>query len=195
MRDSGLALSSRGEFQAAAKIYEGMLPTLRTSAAKNEIGWKLALIEFVNLNHREQAAERLLHIIETIPAGAPPDSLSRLYFDNYGAMCLSLGNEKIEVDRTLAYTYFMQASSINWSGRGKSYFAMATLADADPQQAVRDAEKAYALAHQLDHDELINLHRLLIRGYRRLQQFDKAKVHFDELKRLLETEAAEKPGL
>lgn len=197
MRDSALALSSRGEFRAAGEVYEKLLPKLRTARARNEISWKLALIEFTHLDRKEYAAERLLNVIESIPLGpegTPPDSLSRLYYDNYGTMCVGLGNDNIEVDRKLAYTYFMQASSINWSGRGKSYFAMATLADADPRQAVRDAEKAYELVHQLDADEVINLHRLLVRCYRRLQQFEKAKMHFAELKRLLESEAEQQAG-
>ncbi|MDZ7267148.1 MAG: hypothetical protein ONB48_07445 [candidate division KSB1 bacterium] len=197
-RDSALAYAGRGDFPAAAKTFAGLLPRLRTSRARNEIGWRLALIEFTNLNQKEAAAERLLNIVTSIPTdvqGAPPDSLSRLYFDNYGTMCLSLGNEKIAVDRQLAYTYYLQAASFNWSGRGKSYFALATLADADPRLAVADAERAYALRHQLDAEEVINLHKLLIRGYRRLQQFDKARQHFEELQRLLAGNSGSPPGL
>lgn len=198
LRDSALAHAGRGAFSAAAKTFAELLPKLRTPRARNEIGWRLALIEFANLDQKEDAAERLLNIVTGIATdaqGAPPDSLSRLYFDNYGTMCLSLGNEKLGVDRKLAYTYYLQASSFNWSGRGKSYFALATQAEADPRQAVSHAEKAYALAHQLDAEEVINLHKLLIRGYRRLQQFDKAKQHFEELQRLLAASAAPAPGM
>ncbi|NUO81900.1 hypothetical protein HUU05_17650 [candidate division KSB1 bacterium] len=108
---------------------------------------------------------------------------------------MNLGNENRESNRKLAYTYYMQSASLNWSGRGKSYFAMATLADANPKQAVADAEKAYDLAHQLDPDEVINLHKLLIRNYRRLGEFDKAKFHFDQLARLLGAVPEAEPGL
>jgi hypothetical protein len=78
----------------------------------------------------------------------------------------------------------MQGSTINWSGRAKAYFAMATLAESDPRQVVIDAEQAYRLVHQLDPDEVINLHKLLVQNYRRLGEFDKAKRHFEALVRL-----------
>ncbi len=200
MRDSTNLLSSRGEFPKAAKIYEDMLPKLRTERARNEFGWKLALIEFSNLGRKPEAAERMLRIVKNIATDSlgmptPSDTLGQNYFDNYATMCVNLGNENTEINRKLAYTYYMQSASLSWSGRGKSYFAMATLAEANPKQAVADAEKAYQLAHQLDPDEVINLHKLLIRGYRRLGEFDKAKFHFNELARLLGASAEAAPGL
>lgn len=200
MRDSTNILSSRAEFPKAAKIYEDMIPKLRTERARHEFGWKLALIEFSNLNRKPEAAERMLRIVKNTPTDSlgvptPGDTLAQPYFDNYATMCVNLGNENRENDRKLAYTYYMQSSSLSWSGRGKSYFAMATLAEANPKQAVADAEKAYRLVHQLDPDEVINLHKLLIRGYRRLGEFDKAKFHFAELARLLGAGGETTPGL
>ncbi len=200
MRDSTAALSARGEFAKAAKIYEDLIPKLRTEPARHEFGWKLALIEFSSLNRKPEAAERMLRIVKSIPTdslGVPTrsDTLGQNYFDNFATMCVNLGNENRESDRKLAYTYYMQSASLNWSGRGKSYFAMATLAEANPKQAVADAEKAYELAHQLDPDEVINLHKLLIRNYRRLGEFDKAKFHFNELARLLGATPEAEPGL
>ena len=72
---------------------------------------------------------------------------------------------------------------------------MAALADANPKQVVADGEKAYQLTPQLDPEEVINLHKLLIRNYRRLGIFDKAKFHFDEMVRLLGANTAAQPGL
>jgi len=200
MRDSTTALSGRGQFERAAKIYEDLIPKLRTESARHEFGWKLALIEFSNLKRKPEAAERMLRIVKAVPLdslGVPTrsDTLGQTYFDNYATMCVTLGNENLEANRKLAYTYFMQSASLSWAGRGKSYFAMASLAEANPKQAVADAEKAYELAHQLDPDEVINLHKLLIRNYRRLGLFDKAKFHFDEMVRLLGVNTAPQPGL
>jgi len=156
------------------------------------------VLDFSKLDHQDEACERMLLIVEGIPreaSGLPLDKPDQVYLDTYGTMCLNLGNEKINVDRKLAYTYFMQAAMVPWSGRGKSYFAMATLAEADPQQVVRDAEQAYLLVHQLEPDEVINLHKLLIRNYRRLGEFGKAKAHFEELQRLQSGVAQASPGL
>jgi tetratricopeptide (TPR) repeat protein len=188
LHDSALVLA-RGQFTEAVKIYEKTLPVQRTSRAKNEIGWNLGVIEFSNLGAKNSAMERMLRIVQSIPtdsSGVPSnaDTLNQVYFNTFGTMCVSLGNENIQIDRQLAYTYYMQGSTINWSGRAKAYFAMATLAEADPRQAVNDAEQAYRLVDQLDPDEAINLHKLLVRNYRRLGEFDKAKRHFEALVRL-----------
>ena len=186
-RDSALALTARGDHESAAKLFEKMLPKLRTERARHEISLKLASLEYSNLSLKATAIARMLSVIESIPKdsnGAPIDRNSEVYFDSYGAMCHNLGIENTEVDRKLAYTYFMQSSSINWKSRGKSYLMMATLAQADPKQAIEDAEKALALTHHLTPDEVVSLHKMLINSYRRTRQFDKAKVHMEELRRL-----------
>lgn len=200
MRDSTAILSARGEFAKAAKIYEDMIPKLRSESARHEFGWKLALVEFSSLKRKPEAAERMLRIVKAIPTdslGVPTrsDTLAQTYFDNFATMCVNLGSENLEINRKLAYTYFLQSASLHWAGRGKSYLAMASLADASPKQVIADGEKAYQLAHQLDADEVINLHKLLIRNYRRLGLFEKAKLHFDEMVRRLGVNAAEQPGL
>lgn len=203
MRDSTAALSQRGEFSQAAKVYEHMIPKLRTLRARNEFGWKLAVIEFSSLNKKNQAMDRMLRIVQSVTtdslgvprAASRGDSLGQTYFNNFGTMCVNLGTEHRESNRKLAYTYYMQSASLNWAERGKSYLAMASLADANPRQAVADGEKAYALAHQLEPEELIILHKLLIRNYRRLGQFEKAKTHFEEMTRLLGVGSEAAPGL
>jgi len=197
-RDTAAARAARGEYASAEAVYKGMLPQLRTDRARHEISRNIAVLDFSKLDHQDEACERMLLIVEGIPreaSGLPLDKSDQVYLDTYGTMCLNLGNEKINVDRKLAYTYFMQAAMVPWSGRGKSYFAMATLAEADPQQVVRDAEQAYLLVHQLEPDEVINLHKLLIRNYRRLGEFGKAKAHFEELQRLQSGVAQASPGL
>ncbi|MGH7496825.1 MAG: hypothetical protein ACREOO_31135 [bacterium] len=198
LRDTAAARSSRGQFESASAVYQDLLPKLRSDRARFEVGRNLAILDFSQLHHKEAASERMLKIVESIPrdgSGAPVNKANQVYLDTYGTMCLHLGNEKIEVDRKLAYTYYMQSATIPWSGRGKSYFAMATLADADPKQAVQDAEQAYRLVNQLEPEEVANLHKLLIRNYRRLGEFAKAKMHFDELLRLQGAAAQAAPGL
>lgn len=198
LRDTAAARSTRGEFASASAVYQEMLPKLRTDRARFEIGRNIAILDFSQLERQEEACERMLKIVESIPhdaSGAPVEKANQTYLDTYGTMCLNMGNEKMQVDSKLAYTYFMQSAMIPWSGRGKSYFAMAALAESDPKQAVQDAEQAYKLVTQLESDEVINLHKLLVRNYRRLGEFAKAKMHFDELRRLQGSAAPAAPGL
>jgi tetratricopeptide (TPR) repeat protein len=186
MKDSANALSSRGQFEAAGKIYEDLINhTLKTQRAKNEMSWTYAAIEYKNLNRKPHAVSRLYEVIQTIPkdaAGMPVDPHYKDYFDAYGTMCYNIGIDTLRSDRRLAYTYFAQAAEIDWSGRGKSYMFMADLSRANPQLVIANGEKAVALSSQLAPDELQNLYKLLVDGYRRSGQVDKAKNYFNKLR-------------
>ena len=186
MKDSASAMTNRGDFKSAEAKYRAMLSKTRTSRAYNDVTWNLARLEYTELNKPHSAVARLLDAIKAIPkestTGAPIDSSDKVYFNTYGAMCHNLGVKELEKDRKLAYTYFMQSSSVQWKGRGKSYFYMARLATANPLKAIEDAENAYQLAYQLESKEIMNLHKLLIMGYRRTRDFKKAKFHLQKLK-------------
>jgi len=186
MRDSANALSSRARFEAAGKIYENLIKRiLKTKRARDEISWTYAAIEYKNLNRKAHAVSRLYEVIQNIPkdaAGTPRDSHYKDYFEAYGTMCYNIGIDTLRSDRRLAYTYFAQAAEIDWTGRGKSFMFMADLSRANPQLLITNGEKAVALSSQLAPDELQNLYKLLVDGYRRSGQVDKARNYFDKLR-------------
>lgn len=186
LKDSANALATRGEFDAAGKIYENLISRmLKTKRAKDEISWTYAAIEYRNLNKKASAVSRLYEVIQTIPksaTGTPFDAAYKDYFEAYGTMCYNMGVDTLRSDRRLAYSYFAQAAEIEWSGRGKSYMFMADLSRANPQLAIANGERAVALASQLAPDELQNLYKLLVDGYRRSGQVDKARNYFDKLR-------------
>jgi len=186
MKDSATALVNRGEFDKAGKIYQELIyRTLKTRQARDEMSWTYAAIEYKNLNRKASAVARLYEVIQTIPknaAGMSLDDNHKDYFDAYGAMCYNMGVDTLRSDRKLAYTYFSQAAEIEWGGRGKSYMFMADLSRANPQLLIANGEKAVALSAQLAPDELQNLYKLLVEGYRRSGQVDKAKSYFDRLR-------------
>jgi tetratricopeptide (TPR) repeat protein len=186
MKDSANALINRGQFDAAGKIYENLVSRiLKTKRAKDEMSWTYAAIEYKNLNRKANAVARLYEVIQTIPKsadGTPLDANYNDYFDAYGTMCYNMGIDTLRSDRRLSYTYFAQAAEIDWSGRGKSYMFMAELSRANPQLLITNGEKAMALASQLSPDELQSLYKLLVDGYRRSGQVDKAKNYFDKLR-------------
>ncbi|MDZ7292791.1 MAG: hypothetical protein ONB44_23740 [candidate division KSB1 bacterium] len=185
-RDSARVLSTLGNFDDAGKIYEKMLNgMLKTQHTRDEISWTYAMIEYTNLNRKASAVSRLLEVIKAMPkdeTGAPLDTIQQNYFDAYGTMCYNLGIDTLRSDRKLAYTYFSQAAEIHWKGRGKSFLRMADLSRANPTLMIANAEKALALSWQLDADELQNLYKLLVDGYRRLNQTEKAKYYFEKLR-------------
>lgn len=186
MKDSASALANRGEFDRAGKIYAELIQrTLKTKRAKDEMSWTYAAIEYKNLNRKASAVSRLYEVIQTIPknaAGTPLDPNNKDYFEAYGTMCYNMGIDTLRSDRKLAYTYFSQAAEIDWSGRGKSYMFMADLSRANPQLLIANGEKAMALSAQLAPDELQNLYKLLVDGYRRAGHVDKARNYFEKLR-------------
>jgi pentatricopeptide repeat protein len=186
MKDSASALANRGEFDRAGKIYAELIQrTLKTKRAKDEMSWTYAAIEYKNLNRKASAVSRLYEVIQTIPknaGGTPLDAGYKDYFEAYGTMCYNMGIDTLRSDRKLAYTYFSQAAEIDWSGRGKSYMFMADLSRANPQLLIANGEKAMALSAQLAPDELQNLYKLLVDGYRRAGQVDKARNYFEKLR-------------
>jgi tetratricopeptide (TPR) repeat protein len=186
MRDSANALANRGKLVEAGKIYEDLITgILKTQRTKDEVSWIYARIEFTTLNRKASAVARLYEVVQGIAkdaGGAPLDTTYTTYFDAYGTMCHNLGTDTLRSDRKLAYTYFSQSADVNWKGRGKSYLSMTELSRGNPELMVANGEKAVALADQLTPDELQALYKLLVDGYRRLRQPDKAKFYFDKVR-------------
>jgi tetratricopeptide (TPR) repeat protein len=186
MRDSANALANQGKLVEAGKIFEDLIiRTLKTQRTKDEVSWTYATIEFTTLNRKASAVARLYEVVRGIPKdadGAPIDTTYKTYFDAYGTMCHNLGTDTLRSDRKLAYTYFSQSAEINWKGRGKSYLSMTELTRGNPELMVANGEKAVALAAQLTPDELQSLYKLLVDGYRRLRQPEKARFYFDKVR-------------
>jgi hypothetical protein len=186
MRDSANALANQGKLVEAGKIYEDLITRiLKTQRTKDEVSWTYATIEFTTLNRKASAVARLYEVVRNIPKdadGVPIDTTYRTYFDAYGTMCHNLGTDTLRSDRKLAYTYFSQSAEVNWKGRGKSYLSMTELTRGNPELMVANGEKAVALAAQLTPDELQSLYKLLVDGYRRLRQPEKARFYFDKVR-------------
>jgi tetratricopeptide (TPR) repeat protein len=185
LAEQGSLTEAKKYYKRATEVQEDMLSIIKTTHARHETEWTLAYIEYTHLNRQAAAVNRLLSIVESMPKdslGAPLDSTYRNYFDTYGTMCHNLGVDEQDTDRRLAYTYFLQATTIHWQGRAKSFLALADLSSSNPKQMVEYGERALALSAQLAADELLRLHKLLVDGYRRLREVNKARYYFDKLK-------------
>jgi tetratricopeptide (TPR) repeat protein len=183
----GNTAEAKKHYKNATEVQEEMLSIIKTTHARHETEWTLAYIEYTHLSKQAAAVNRLLTLVESMPKndqGAPLDTSYRNYFDTYGTMCHNLGVDKLESDRRLAYTYFLQATTIHWQGRAKSFLSLAELSNSNPKQMVEYGEKALALSEQLATDELIRLHKFLVDGYRRLREVNKARQYFEKLRNL-----------
>jgi len=187
LAEPGKTAEARKYYKQATEVQEEMLSIIKTTHARHETEWTLAYIEYTHLNRQAAAVSRLLSIVESMPKdaqGAPVDSTYRNYFDTYGTMCHNLGVDKLESDRRLAFTYFLQATTIHWQGCAKSFLSLAELSSSNPKQMVEYGERALALSEQLAPDELLRLHKFLVDGYRRLREVNKARIYFERLRNL-----------
>ena len=185
MRDSLLAYVDRGDYAAAAVGYARLLPRLRSLQAAMEIKWRLAQLEFVHLNQKGTAVERMRNVIASLEFNslreAIPDSMYKKYVDTYGTMCYNLGLLAIEEHEPVkALSYFMQSAEMPWTYRAKAYLEISKLSSNDPRIAVKMGKMALAQRDQLEPEEIREALVIVIKGLRMQRNFDEAKIYFQE---------------
>lgn len=185
-RDSILVYIDRGQFELAARESEILLPNLRTNRARQEINWRLAILEYARLKRPDDAINRMKRIIEFYEHDttglAQQDTMLSQYKNAYGSMCYNIGSKAKDVDRDqrLALAYFMQAVSISWPGEAKAHLGIADLIRNNAQQSVDAAKMAYELRHQLSGNELCAALELIVDGLRRQRKIAEATRYFEE---------------
>ena len=186
MRDSLEAYIARGDFARAADGYKVLLKkgNLRSARARQEVKWRLANIEFSNLDMQDSAIVHMRQIMDFYrhdSSGielAQADTLYRQYTDAYGVMCYNTGLAALEIpDRERALPYFLQSLSVPWAYQGKAHLEVAKLLLNDPDRALPYAKQAYALRQQLSAGELEDTLRILVQALRRKRQFAEARKY------------------
>jgi tetratricopeptide (TPR) repeat protein len=187
-RDSLLAQVDAGKYSDAAKGFRKLLPDLRTSRARREIGWRLATIEFNQLQREEEALRTMQIVVQAHgrdSLAVLADTLYQRYIDSYGAMCFNQGQKMLAAKKfTTALTYFQQSATLNWNYRAKSYLELGRLAVNDPPRAETLAKQALKLAKQLDPREELAALELITQALKRQAKFDEAKIYFDRYRSL-----------
>lgn len=183
LRDRCLKLEANEEHKDAAKGYKRLLAMLNTPQARDEINWRLALLEFQHLDKKDDGIARLQRVVQGAPkdeTGAPVDSTYQEYFNSYGVMCHNLGLEYFKKDRKVAFIYFKQAVAVEWENKAKSYLEIAKLSRNNPRAVLENCEQALALQEQLNEPEQMQVYRLLVEASKRLGQFDRARTYYGE---------------
>ncbi len=173
------------DYPATKKIYsESLLPILWTKRTKDEINWRIALIDFVQLGNKAEGVQRLYYVVKNSAVdsltGAPLDSNYVRYFNDYGKMCFNLGNEYYQKDKLIAYIYFQQAATINYHERGKAFLRLAQISEFDPRETIELCQKTIRYADALDESEKMILYKVMHNAYRKLGDFKNARFWFDK---------------
>ncbi len=187
-RDSLLSWVDASKYGDAAKGFRKLLPDLRTSRARREIGWRLATLEFNYLQREEDA----LHTMQTVvratgsdSLAARQDSLYQKYIDGYGAMCFNQGQKMLAARKfTTALTYFNQSAQLDWNYRAKSFLELAKLAVNDPPRAETLAKESLKYSQQLEAREELAATELITQALKRQGKFDEARQYFERYRKL-----------
>lgn len=171
-------LVNQGRLEEAESRYRELLPTLRSDSARDEIDWRLGVLEYQN-GKEKQAAERLLQLVNrsaTNDDGLPTDPDYMRYFNDYGLICFNIGQSYLaERDRRNALTYFMQSSSVNWRNRGRAYLQIASILSNNVSESIRYASLAESESHALNEQDRRTLYSLLTDLHRRNGDMDEAR--------------------
>jgi tetratricopeptide (TPR) repeat protein len=197
VRDSLYRVESAGNYSTARSGYLDLLSGLSAPSAIDEIDWKIATIDYVNIGEKERGIERLKDVLDRAAARGALDmegrvkdggSLYPTYLENYGTMCFNLGIDHLnQKKRKEAFAYFLQSSQVNWPNRGSSFVELLKLARNNPGMTIEYGEKA--LENNLTPEERTFVLKQLVTAYKRKgshQDFEKARLYFNEWKTLTE---------
>jgi tetratricopeptide (TPR) repeat protein len=183
-RDSIIALERRGLLADSEFGYLRLFNTLRSAKARDEIDWRLAVLQF-ELNKHDQAADRLFRLVQRTPLdpidGMPVDTTYLRYFEDFGIVCFNLGTRYLhqERDRHTALKYYIQATQVPWSNRARSHLEVAKLLHNNLPEAIRHAEAAVTEVHRMSHEDRKELYQLMTQLYRRSGNTDLARRYFE----------------
>lgn len=181
--------------------YLQLLPQLKTKRAKDNITWRLAHIEYYNLDQVEEAGHRLydlvLHAdtskIRSSIMRAPEDSMYKVYFKACGEVLFRLGSTfRDQGLQEKARFYFSRDTTFEWSGRGKAFAPLAWLVEVpeniDPserlktrnEKAIRILNRAKAFIDTFSEQEIDQLYRQLILIYQQMHDRSNAQRNYSE---------------
>ncbi|MBN1351372.1 hypothetical protein JXJ21_18285 [candidate division KSB1 bacterium] len=177
----------QGKYEKASKGYKKLLKELKTQRTRDQVNWTIAMIEFQYLDHKEDGISRLMNVVKGTlknDKGAPIDTSYKRYFADYGIMCHNMGIEYLDKNPKIAYTYLQQAVFIDSPIRGKSYLELAKLSRNNPAETIEKCQKALEPLNQLTLEDKIQVYQLLVEGYKKRGEIEKAKEYFVKWKRL-----------
>ncbi len=171
-------LVNQGRLEDAEQRYRELMANLRSDEARDEIDWRLGVLEYQN-GKEKQAAERLLQLVkrtETDHRGRPLNPDYMRYFNDYGLICFNIGQSYLaERDRRNALSYFMQSSKINWRNRARANLQIANILSNNVPESIRFASLAEEESYSLNEQDRRTLYSLLTDLHRRNGDMDEAR--------------------
>lgn len=181
-------LAADKKYAEAEAAYFELSTMVQTERAHQETQYRLAMLQFNNLNKKEDAIDRLWRVVQKCPidpaTGAAADSTGRNYWNAYCRMGLSLANSYLSTNKKLAFTYFYQTSLVESPVRGSAFLSLALLSRNIPENCLSFCDRAAQYIHQLTPNEQKLLYNIYYDANRRLGHFEEALVWFEKYQEL-----------
>lgn len=186
-RDSVLTMINQGNLEQAETGLLHLSDNLKTVAARDEIEWRLSVLQY-QMGKEGEAADRLLSLVlrtETNDEGLPLYDTYKRYFNDFGIITYNLGvKHESERNRNLALKYFMQSANTFWDYRARANLRIANLLSNNIQNALEYANLAEKEIDSLDIEERRSLYQLLTELNRRLGNTELARMYHTQWREL-----------
>lgn len=186
-RDSIITLVNNGQLQQAESGFLELKRALKTETAKDEIDWRLGVVQY-QLGKENEAAGRLLKLVQRTEInedGSPLNEDYNRYFNDFGIITYNIGVEHLSnQNRRLALKYLNQSTKIKWDNRARSYLGIADLLSNNISEAIQYAKMAEQQVETLSEQQKRDLFELLMDLYRRDGNRELAIHYRDQLNQL-----------
>jgi len=169
-------------FDNAEKVYLELLPIINTENAKNQAQLDLARIQFNYLNKKEEAIDRLWHVVTKYPldpiTGIPIDSTKGNFWLIYSQMCLQMGIDYFNTNKKFSFAYLLKSSQIESSARGKAFLNLAIISLNNPLICIDFCNHALEYCEKLNSEEQKLLYDTFYKAYLKQGNFEDALKWF-----------------
>jgi tetratricopeptide (TPR) repeat protein len=200
-----------GSWDSARQLINQLLPMLNAPKAVFDARHLAVQLDFLKLGQTESALEQMRDIIveqgfaevnsslDTLLKTSGSEGFSRLMWDyrnsadstleelidEYGKWCLQYAVEVEEArgDKETAFVYYYQSSLVPWKEQASALFNLAYLSKNQPEKVILYGETAVVpgLVEELSRTERVDLYKLLLNSYRRLNDKPHAEYYYKEL--------------
>jgi tetratricopeptide (TPR) repeat protein len=186
-----LKLIRKEKYAESVSRFEELKNQLSDRFAIDEIGWRIAGLEFKYLNKKQYACNRLLKIIKKNEKSPyyPPYLIATYekYVTDCGVMHYHLGMDHIQkAEYKQAQKYLEQGAKLNWYGNYKCQLELAKLNKHDPQASLEIIEKVLQDQTTLTIPERITALEIKLSALRKLgpQYLNETKQIYHEIREL-----------
>lgn len=177
-----LALAVEKKYDEAEKAYSELIPMLQSTTAKNEVEYRLSIIQFNSLSKKHEAIQRLWNVLKAFPldttANARTKNSHTDYWESYCKMCLNLAMTSLHDDKKTAFMYFEKVSQIENSERGKALLNLAILSLNNPDLCLNFCERTLSYLDRLAESDKKMLYNIYYQAHQRKGDFDEALKWF-----------------